>query len=460
MKCEFFSNFTETVLMKKIVVSVFLFAICSVAFAQDGFVFKKDAKRIKIPFKLISNLIFIPLKVNGTQLTFMLDSGVEETILFSLEEKDSISLLNTEMIELKGLGSKESVAGLKSTGNQLEVKGMISQNHMLYVILDEDFNLSSYIGIPVNGIIGYPFFKNNLLEINYSNKTIVFHQDDAKIRRKLNKKYAVSPITIEGSKPYIKGDVTVNKNKVPVKLLVDTGHSDALWLFDNKSDAIKVPAKNFDDYLGRGFSGDIFGKRAIISEFRFNNFVFENPIAAFPDSTSLKHVNMVSDRMGSVGSEIFKRFTMVFDYKNSQLFLKKNSDFKAYFNYNKSGLEIRNTGMQWVQETISLKMETRKSGYGATIQDNLVNNLSNNFRYNFKLKPIYEIDNVRKGSESANAGLLAGDVLIIIDGKEVQRYSLNEVNSFLKAEEEKWVTIEVTRKGKPLKFKFKLIDVL
>ncbi|MBC5841181.1 MAG: aspartyl protease family protein [Flavobacteriaceae bacterium] len=442
--------------MKKIVLSAFLFICFSSLMAQNGFVFNKEAKRIKIPFQLINNLIFIPLQVNGTELTFMLDSGVQETILFSLEEKDSISLLNTETIELKGLGSKDAVAGLRSTGNQLKVKGMVSEDHMIYVILDESFNLSSKVGIPVNGIIGYPFFRNNLLEINYANKMLVFHRDRTKFRRKLEKKYKSTTITIEGNKPYVQANVTVGSREVPVKLLIDTGHSDALWLFENKSVDIKVPSKNFDDYLGKGFSGDIYGKRALISEFKINDFKFENPIAAFPDSTSLKHVKMVSGRLGSVGGEIFKRFSVVFDYKNGQLFLRKNSDFKAYFNYNKSGIEIRNAGMQWVQETISLKLETKKSDYNTTINDNLVNN----FRYNFKLKPIYEIDNVRKNSESAKAGLLAGDIVKSINGKEVQRYSLNEVNSLLKAEKEKWITIEVIRKGRLLKFRFKLLKIL
>ena len=442
--------------MKKIAVTVFLLMSCFTIFGQRGFVFKEHSKKVKVPFQLINNLIFIPLKVNGTELTFMLDSGVEETILFSLEEKDSISLLNTETISLRGLGSNDAVAGLKSTGNQLEVKGMVSTNHLLYVILDESFNLSANIGIPVNGIIGYPFFKNNLLEIDYANKYIIFHKESPKIRKKLAKKFERSAISIEGSKPYVEANVTINNLPFPVKLLIDTGHSDALWLFENKSSAIKVPVKNFEDYLGKGFSGDIYGRRAIIPEFRINNFIFKSPIAAFPDSTSLQHVKMVSGRSGSIGAEIFKRFAMVFDYTNGQLFLKKNSDFKSYFNYNKSGIEIRNGGMQWVQETIPLKLETKQSSYTTTIQNNVVNN----FKYNFILKPIYVIDNVRKGSESAKVGLLAGDVVNSINEKEVQKYSLIEVNSLLKAEKEKWITMEVLRKGRPLKFRFKLLNIL
>jgi hypothetical protein len=51
-----------------------------------------------------------------------LDSGVKETILFSLEEKNEISLKNIEK-SLSGLGSEDAIEGLKSAGNLLEMEG-------------------------------------------------------------------------------------------------------------------------------------------------------------------------------------------------------------------------------------------------------------------------------------------------------------------------------------------------
>ena len=42
-------------------------------------------------------------------------------------------------------------------------------------------------------------------------------------------------------------------------MLLDTGSSDAIWLFENET--IGIPDKNYDDFLGRGLGGDIFGKR-------------------------------------------------------------------------------------------------------------------------------------------------------------------------------------------------------
>ena len=74
---------------------------------------------------------------------------------------------------------------------------------MLYIILDQDFNLSSHIGIPVNGIIGYKFFRNNLVEINYQKKRVIVYKDNDKNKKKLEKKFKAIPITIEKSKPYL-----------------------------------------------------------------------------------------------------------------------------------------------------------------------------------------------------------------------------------------------------------------
>jgi hypothetical protein len=39
--------------------------------------------------------------------------------------------------------------------------------------------------------------------------------------------------------------------------------------FQDVSNKKKVPTNNFDDYLGKGFSGDVIGKRARI---RFSRF--------------------------------------------------------------------------------------------------------------------------------------------------------------------------------------------
>jgi len=441
--------------MKKTIILCFLFFYVLPVLGQEGFLFEKDVDKVVIPFKFINNLIFIPIKVNGVELNFLMDSGVEETILFSMDDKKEVSFFNVEKITLRGLGSEESIEGLKSRNNTLEVNGLKSTNHLLYIVLDQSFNLSYHIGIPVNGIIGYNFLKSNLVEINYERRRITVHRDKPKIRNKIEKRYQHVPITIERSKPYITGNVAINSSTIPVKLLIDIGNSDAIWLFQNNSKMIKVPEKNFEDYLGKGFSGDVLGKRALIKKFTMSKFEFYNPIIAFPDTISIRHVTMVTDRSGSVGSEILKRFSVVFDYPNQKMFLKKNRGFYAPFSYNKSGIELQHYGLQWVQETVHLEtIPIIKSDDLSFKKD------ENNFKYKFELKPVYIIVNVRKNSAAALSGLQKGDVLVSINKIPAYNYSLEKINLLLKSEEENWITFEIERDSQLMKFKFQLLNVL
>ena len=69
----------------------FLFLIFSLSInAQDGFQILEDKKKVNIPFRQINNLVFLDLKVNNVDLTFLLDTGVSETLLFSLENKEVV----------------------------------------------------------------------------------------------------------------------------------------------------------------------------------------------------------------------------------------------------------------------------------------------------------------------------------------------------------------------------------
>jgi len=434
--------------MKQTVFLCLLFIYSLFVVGQEGFMFEKGVEKVSIPFKFINNLIFIPIKVNGVELNFLMDSGVEETILFSMEEKKEVSFSNVEKITLRGLGSEESIEGLKSTNNTLEIKGLKSSNHLLYIVLDQSFNLSSHIGIPVNGIIGYGFLKTNLVEINYEKKRITVRTFTS---------YVFPLSRNDGTISNFNTLVILNSNEIPVKLLIDIGNSDAIWLFENESKGIKIPKKNFEDYLGKGFSGDVEGKRAQISMFKLSKFEFRNPIVAFPDSTSIKNVRMVKERSGSVGSEILKRFSIVFDYPNQKMFVRKNNNFNAPFSYNKSGVEIQHDGMQWVQETVRLETVPIRIGDAVDARNSIMNN---DFKYKFQLKPIYIIANVRKNSPAAISGLQKGDIIVKINDKPGYQFTLEKINSLLKSEDENWITFEIERNSQILKFKFQLLNVL
>ncbi|HNP32398.1 MAG TPA: aspartyl protease family protein [Flavobacterium sp.] len=438
----------------KLLFFTLLFPVC--IFGQSEFQIDNLKKKTVIPFKLINNLIFIPVSVNGEELTFLLDTGVEQTVLFSLDDNDELKLFEVEKLKLRGLGSKDAIDSYKSSKNKLKIGDLVDSNHEIYIILDQEFNFSSQVGIPVNGIIGYNFFKNHIVEINYDRKKIiVYDHDNKKIINRI-KKFAKQEISVEEKKPYLITNIESDNQIVPSKLLIDTGNSDALWIFTNKTDKIKLPEKNISDYLGRGFSGNVYGKRGRMNSFEFGKKVFSFPLVTFPDSTSVKSVNFVPNRIGSVGSEVISRFTIIFDYLNDVIYSKPNSKVNDPFNFNMSGIEVEHAGLEWVKETTEDRTIQGIKVYTDSDQQKFQDNL----KVRFTLKPIFKIASVRPNSEAEKAGLKVGDRILKINHQLAHGYTIEMINGLLKSEEGKTIEIEVERGNKTYKFKFQLKNII
>ncbi len=439
----------------KILLICLLIAITSQSvIGQSTTQFDPENRTVKIPFKFINNLIFIDVEVNNVPLKFLLDTGVRETILFSLDDVVDISFSNVETINLRGLGAESHVESYKSANNKIKIGGLQAINQEVFIILDQSFNFSSHIGIPVNGIVGYHFFKDNLVEIDYDRKRISISRNNPKHLKKVEQGHIKIPVTIETDKPYISTIVNQNSEDHIAKVLIDSGNSDAVWLFDSRSKEIEVPVLNFDDFLGYGFSGEIHGKRARVPSFTIGTYNFDNPIVAFPDSTSIKNIQMVADRVGSVGGEILKRFNVALDYKNEILYLKKGSRFDDAFRYDMSGIRLQHDGLQWIQKQIQPNATEINLTYDSS------GNRKRSTKYKFELKPVFRITEIRANSPAEKAGICVGDVLSSLNGKAAFRYSLQQIDDIFKSEEHRNIVVEVEREDKILKFEFQLKSLL
>jgi hypothetical protein len=418
--------------------------------AQNSFEIK-DANKVVIPFKLINNLIFIPINVNGAELTFLLDTGVAETTIFSLENKE-LRLSPLEKMRFSGLGGSASIEGFKSDHNLGKIgKNFTNDSFTLFIILDQDFNISSHVGIPVNGIIGYHFFKNHPVMIDYASKKITVYKDDELFRKKI-KKFTELPISIERNKPYIFADVEMTNERKNSKLLIDLGNSDAIWLFPTLIKNFVYNRPNIDDFLGRGFNGDIYGKRSRIHNFYLGDFKFEKPLTAMPDEFSIQHVSLVGERKGSIGGDILRRFTAAFDYSNQKIYLKKNGNYNDPFHFNMSGLDFQQDGMQWEKDMVNLESKKKdNTGTGVEV-------INNSLQYKFVLKPLFSIAGVRKDSPAEKAGLKKGDQLISINGRKTADMTLQKIMEMMKSEEGKIINMLIVRKNQELTLSFTLED--
>lgn len=440
--------------MKKISLLFSLFSFF-ITFSQGGFQLANGIKKVTIPFQLVNNLIVVPVTLNGVSLNFLLDTGVENTILFSLEDSESVTFKNVEKIKFAGLGNGPPIEALKTNKNQIEINDFVDNNHEIYIITNEEVNFSSQLGIPIHGIIGYHFFKNNVIEINYQSKKISVYEHNYNIKLKKFKKFSVFSIMLEQNKPYLLLQSKIEKHQiVDVKLLVDSGNSDAIWLFE--SDLLKAPSSYFQDFLGRGFSGDIYGKRSRISEIVIGDFSLLLPTASFPDKDSLEGVDLKLGRNGSIGAEILKRFRVVYDYKNNKMYLKKNNLFNVPFNYNMSGMDIEHSGLQYVEEKVELATRSRATSQLVDV----TNESPSKFRYQFVLKPVYRVANIRTNSPAAIAGIQKGDIIKKINNMIAYRYKLQDIFNLFQSEEGEWIYVEYERKGIVYKTKFQLQKIL
>lgn len=407
----------------------------------------------KIKFKLINNLIVIPAKINGTELTFILDTGVSKPILFNFSDQDSIDIKNVSEINIKGLGGGEPVKALSSKGNTFELESFKNNNQQIYVVLDKELNFSSKLGIPVHGILGYDFFKKYIVEINYTNSYL-------KVCNPLTYKYKKSkrleslPLHIERKKAYVNATALLGEKNVPVKLLVDSGSSDAVWLFENENKGISVPHKYFGDFLGKGLSGDIYGKRTKIDHLKLGSFIIEDTKTAFPDSTSIKFISKFGERNGSIGGEVLKRFNWVLDYPRRKIYFKKNSNYKKPFWFRTSGMAMQHGGLRYVKHNKLNQDKTVKS----VDRNGFTSSVSVRFDKEvvISLVPQIIVSDLREDSPAKNAGLEVGDVILAVNKKEAHKYKLQELTHMVDDLPGKKVSVLIERRGEKLLFNLRI----
>ena len=421
------------------------------AFSQKNFQMVNASDKQTISFKLLNNLIVFPIEVNGKELNFILDSGVGATILFNLKNQDSLKLYNIEKIKLKGLGMDDAVDAILSKGNKFKLNNIVSNNQKLYVISNDNFDLSSKMGITIHGIIGYEILKDFIIKINYGTKKITFYEPEGYTYSKC-KKCETFNLQFYMLKPYMNALVKIDEGSksIPVKLLIDSGGSDSMWLFENTHPDILPPTKYFHDFLGEGLSGSIYGKRSKINSLSLGNFELINPTVSYPDSLAIAEAMNFKERNGSLGANVLKRFTVIFDYYHDKITLKKGSAFKDPFRYNMSGIELVYNGKILVKENDNGAIKMENSNFKVTFD----------YNYKFVFKPTYRIEKLRKDSPAEKAGVMKGDILIKINGKYTFDLKLEEiVEKFFQKENTK-IDLVVERNGKDYQYRFRLEDNL
>lgn len=377
----------------------------------SGFFLTENRTYDRIPFKFRSNLIIVPIQINGSDtLNFILDTGVSNTIIMdpTVLDKSKINLKRKMMIE--GLGEGKAISGHAAIGNSLSMQHMQVNQHSMLVLDEPITALSGYTGMPIHGIIGYEIFNSFVVTLDFNRKELTLttpskYRYNAKKGNKL-------PISIHNTKPYLLADASISgKDYKDLRLMIDTGAGSALLIDHASKKEIPMPESVIQPREGLGLSGAVKGSMGRIEAIRLGTYDLKNVLASFPDSLAfgLKMPDR-NDRQGSIGCELLRRFQVTFNYPENYVLLKPvKSRIKEHFEYNMSGLDILAAGE---------KLDA------------------------------YIIDHVTENSPGAKAGLKKGDQILYIDGTSVKDMHISEVYQLMKKGNGKGLDVMVLRNKK------------
>ncbi|NJN27621.1 MAG: PDZ domain-containing protein [Cyclobacteriaceae bacterium] len=385
---------------------------------------KARQKKVDIHFKMIHNLIIIPVFINGSDtLHFILDTGVSHTMITSMDGAEGISFNFAREIDLYGLGNGGEVKAFHSFGNVIELPDVIGFNHNVIILKEEFDHLSQGLGTKINGLIGYDVFDSFTVEIDYKSRKITLYDPkffDERRRDKKLKKWEPIAMDIHRRKPYIKAKMVDDYNQsMDVNLLVDSGASHAASLFQTSDSRFQIPDNSLYTFLGVGLSGDIYGHIGRAKRMSIGNYKFKKPLITYPEESSVQISNYENDRNGSLGADVLKRFNVIFDYHDREMLLKPNSDFKDDFKYNLSGIDVT-----------------------TPIPD----------------LPLFKITKIRKGSPAWIAGLEEGDQILTINGLETREFSLSNIVQMLQSKAGRRMIVGIRRQDEQFSAKFTLED--
>ncbi|MEQ6121623.1 aspartyl protease family protein [Reichenbachiella sp. MALMAid0571] len=384
---------------------------------QIGFDFPDDVDKVEIPFERYNNLIVIPVTINNSlTLKFILDTGVQFAILTEKSFAEFLNLEYDRRLVIQGPGMMDSVSAQVATKVEMHLPGGITSgvNQSLLVLEKDYLNLRRNLGADVYGIIGYDIFSRFVVEFDYDQRVIVLHEPRKFRPRKYHNRV---PMQVVNTKPYISTRLTFdNGEQEDLNLMVDTGASHAILLDDGSSDVL-LPSKTIKTVIGRGLGGDINGLLGRVQKLQINKFVFENPIASFPEEKDYPSAMKRGSRNGTIGGEILTRFHPVFDYFRGVLYLRKSREYTKSFEHDMSGIDIMASGSKFDQIKVMA---------------------------------------VREDSPADLAGVEVNDIITSINGFDTTEVAFSAITTTLRLKSGKRINMKVRRKGEIIKTSFRL----
>lgn len=378
---------------------------CQLAANAQYFDLNPNKKRVNIPFRMIRDMVIIQMNINNKgPFNFILDTGVGLMLITDPKLVDSINIVNKRTLKIAGIGEGSAFEAYATSALNVGIPGLTSYDVAAAILKEDHFGLSNYAGIPIHGLLGYEFFNNLAVKINFADSIItVTRPRDVKALRKGSK----IPMTIEDRKPYIKTKITyTDGGKTEDKLILDLGAGHALSL-ENAIKKYGLPQKFITANLGVGLTGPVSGFLGRVSEVEIGKFKLKDVITSFPTGDQFEKLEVKRD--GNLGIGVLKRFTVIIDYPDTALYLKSAANFKSPFEHDMSGMEYFTAGDNY---------------------DRII------------------VSRVEPGSPADAVGIEPDDEIMSINLKPVKKMSIEQIDAMFKSQNDRSLLLDIHHEGR------------
>jgi len=364
--------------------------------------------KTRIPFNYERDLIIIPLWINQKgPYHFIFDSGVSISLITNSDLEEKLSLVPQNKIEIKGFGVGENIQADLVHHLQFKLGNQEGSGFTAAILPKGVLDFSNYVGLPIDGIIGYDILKYFRVDIDYSLGRLLLDRSPEK--KTPEKGFIPINIQIEGGKALIPVQLIQEGGKpLSINLVFDTGAGNSLFLDQSSNPQLIPPLKFLNANLGWGINGSIVGKIGRVDKIIFAGIEMNHIIAAYPlIPDSLKEYSHHNFN-GNLGNEILKRFHLIIDYPAGKIYLKKRFNFSNSFEYDMSGI-----------------------GFTAEGKD---------FRHFF-------VSSIDPNSPGELAGLKPGDLILFVNDNPSSDYTMSELDRLFQSGEGRRINILYFRDG-------------
>ncbi len=276
------------------------------AFAQSG------KASVEVPFEFVANQIIVQAKIGGKgPFNMLVDTDTDPSAIDSATAKELGLDVGVKGSVATGGGTEKNVV-YPARLPTVEV-GAITARDVLAATIDLA-KLSDKIGKPIQGVLGYSFLKDRIIQIDYPNSKLRFFAESPYARM------ALAPNTVNTiAFPFRRedGEVIIDSvfiNNEKMRATLDTGSSSSFSLTPEAVAILGLDEQADGGKTGNsvGYNGESANKMGLLKSVRLGRFALESVPATLwlPNTGHDKKTFQVN-----IGNAFFEDFIVTFDFR-------------------------------------------------------------------------------------------------------------------------------------------------